>query len=65
MKKIDASELSNFRMAGGVEKRIKAVIDEDVLKEWVGIGWVDVRTALPADYEKYPTVIRKEDGQLE
>ena len=59
MKIVQAAELSKFKMAGGNEKKYKAVIDKGILKEWVGIGWVDVREATEEDYEKFPVVLRK------
>jgi len=58
MKTVKATELSKFRMAGGNEKKYKAVIDDGILKEWVAIGWVDLRQATEKDYEKFPTVER-------
>ena len=45
-------------MTAGNEKKYDAVIDNGTLKEWVGIGWVDVREATQKDYEKFPTVKR-------
>ena len=59
MKTIKASELSTIRMVAGNEKRVKKVIDNGILIEWVAIGWVDVRKATLADYKKFPTVTRK------
>jgi len=59
MKIVQATELSKFRMAGGNEKKYKAVIDNKILKEWVGIGWVDIREATEKDYEKFPVVQRR------
>ena len=56
---VAASELANIRMAGHNEKKYPAVIDEGSLKEWVAIGWVDVRAATEQDYEKFPVVTRK------
>ena len=59
IKTVEASELSKFKMAAGGEKRYDCVIDEGILKDWVGIGWVDVRTATKNDYKKFPVVTRK------
>lgn len=47
-------------MAAGNEKRFTRVIDENILKEWVAIGWVDVRKATKEDKKKYPKVVRNE-----
>ena len=52
-------ELSNIRMVGGNERKYKAVIQDGVLKEWVGFGWIEVRDATPEDNEKYPVVINE------
>jgi len=58
MQKVKASELSKFRMVAGNEKKYSAVIDNGVLKEWVAIGWIDLRKATQEDYEKFPVVER-------
>jgi hypothetical protein len=59
MKTVQAKEVSKFKMVGGNEKKYKAVIDDGILKEWVGIGWVDVRKATKKDFEKFLVVQRK------
>ena len=44
-------QLSTIRMVGGGEKdpvRCKVIVDDRV-KEWVGIGWIDVRAATDED----------------
>ncbi len=58
METVKATELSNLRMAGGNEKKYQAVIDNGILKEWVAIGWVDVRDATEEDFKKFPVVTR-------
>jgi hypothetical protein len=58
MKTIKAHELSRLKMAAGNEKKYRYVIDNGILKDWVGIGWVDIREVTEKDYEKYPTVKR-------
>jgi len=50
-------ELSNIRMIDGNEQKYDTVIQDGVLMEWVGIGWIGVRDATPEDNEKYPVVI--------
>jgi hypothetical protein len=57
MKKIQSSKVSNIAMTTGGEKRITKVIDGGIVKEWVGIGWIDLHKANAADRKKYPTVI--------
>ena len=49
MKTVKATELSKFRMAGGNEEKYTAVIDDGILKEWVAIGWIDIREATEKD----------------
>jgi len=58
MKIVKANDLSKFKMVAGNEKRYSAVIDNGILKEWVAIGWVDLREATQKDYEKFPVVLR-------
>lgn len=53
---IPRGELSNLRMAAGNEKKFTVVIDDRTVKEWVGIGWVDLRRATADDIAKYPRV---------
>jgi hypothetical protein len=55
---VEATELSNIRMAGANEKKYQAVIDNGILKEWVAIGWVDLRKATDTDHKKFPVVTR-------
>ena len=55
---IPAKELSNIAMVNGNESIYKIVIDNNIVKEWVGIGWIDLRTATPEDLNKYPHVLR-------
>lgn len=57
-KTIDASKLASAVMAGGGERRIKRVIDEGMVKEWVGIGWIPIRRSTKQDRSRYPTVTR-------
>ncbi len=57
MKTVKRSELSNLRMAAGNEQRIGIVIDDGVVKEWVGIGWIDLGPADAEDEKKYPKVV--------
>jgi len=57
MKTIARSKLSNHRMIAGNEKKYSVVIVDGILKEWVGIGWIELRQATKKDKEKYPTVL--------
>lgn len=57
MKTVKRSKLSNLRMAAGQEKHYDVVILDGRVKEWVGIGWIDLREAADKDKKKYPTVV--------
>lgn len=57
MKTVKASELGNSRMVAGNEKKYSLVIQDDQLKEWVGIGWIHIRLATDQDRMDYPTVV--------
>jgi hypothetical protein len=58
MKLIAPKELSNIAMVNGNEKKYKIVIDLGILKEWVGIGWIELRKATTKDLKTYPAVER-------
>jgi hypothetical protein len=49
-------QVSTLGMTTGGEKRHPIVIHDGLLKDWVGIGWVTLRTATVADARKYPKV---------
>lgn len=55
-KPIGYEDVSIFAMVAGKEKSISRVIEREVLKEWVGIGWIDIRKATKRDYLNYPEV---------
>jgi len=57
MKTVKREKLSNLLMVCGNEEKYDIVILDKTVKEWVGIGWVDVRTATEEDYDKYPVVV--------
>ena len=56
MTTVNVAELSNLRMTASNEEKYPMVIQNDNLKEWVGIGWVHIRLATDEDRKKYPTV---------
>ena len=56
--KISARKLSTLAMVNGNEKLYKKVIDNGVLKEWVGIGWIELGKATQKDLVNYPIVKR-------
>lgn len=58
MKTVEARELGNLRMVEGGEKKYQIVIDSGLVKEWVGIGWIELRKATFEDREQYPIVTR-------
>ena len=59
---VNASDLSLLKMVAGGEKRHKIVVDTDgILKEWVGMGWINLRAASQADRERWPRVVGKRE----
>jgi len=40
MTEVDISELSSYKMAAGNEKKFSKVVHGNVVKQWVGVGWV-------------------------
>lgn len=54
---VKRSELSSWKMAAGNEKTITQVIFEGLVRDWVGIGWINMRKATPEDYAKLPVVV--------
>jgi hypothetical protein len=55
---IHSDNCATVAMVAGGEDRIQFVIKSGKLKQWVGIGWIDVREATEQDYYTYPTVIK-------
>ena len=58
MAEVHARKLGKVAMAEGNESKYSIVIDNDIVKEWVGIGWIELRTATEDDLVLYPTVTR-------
>lgn len=56
-KTVKRAHLSPLHMAAGAERKHPRVIDGGHVKEWVGIGWIEVREATKADLAAYPHVI--------
>jgi hypothetical protein len=56
MKTVTRAELSNLRMVAGSEKKYSKAVIDGKLKEWVGIGWIELRDATAADKRRYPVV---------
>lgn len=56
MKTIPASKCSTIAMVNGGEKTHPRVIHSGQLKEWCGIGWIQLRKATERDTMLYPTV---------
>ena len=63
MNKVSAKMLSKLAMIQGNEKKYSIVIDEDILKQWIGFGWIELREATTEDLKKYPIVIRGKNGE--
>jgi hypothetical protein len=55
---VDVKQLSTIKMVAGGEQRHPIVIDDGVIKNWVGFGWVTGDAASEDDYYKYPEVQR-------
>lgn len=53
---VQRRELTTIRMVAGNENLYPIVIDDRTVKEWVGIGWIDLRRATADDFTKYPIV---------
>lgn len=55
---VEARELSLLAMVGGKEGKYRIVVDKGVVKQWVGIGWIELRKATETDLDTYPVVVR-------
>lgn len=53
---VKRSELSSLKMVAGNEGLYTKVIDGGRLKEWIGIGWIDIGMATEEHRTLYPTV---------
>lgn len=49
--------LSSLNMVAGKEKEYSIVIDHNVVMQWIGIGWIELREATKEDKENYPLVV--------
>ena len=59
IKYVHPDELSKGKMVAGNEKKYTKVIDwTPVVKEWVGIGWIEIGPPSTDDLKKYPVVRR-------
>jgi recombination DNA repair RAD52 pathway protein len=58
VKPIKAKEVGNIAMIAGNEKIYRIIIDDGVVRQWIGFGWIELHKAMPEDYEKYPEVER-------
>lgn len=59
-KVINISEVSKIAMVDRNENWLKTIIHNGVVKDWVGIGWIDSRPATKQDYAKITIVVEKE-----
>lgn len=53
---VPREKLSNMSMVAGGEKKRRYVIDNGHVKQWVGIGWIDLHPATAEDKRRYETV---------
>lgn len=57
MKTIKRADLSKLHMvASGEKKQITKVIDNGVVKEWVGIGWITLDAPTDEERKTLPVV---------
>ena len=61
MKTIPVARLGILAMTAGGERETSLVIHEGVVKEWVGIGWIELRDPTAEDRATIPQAIF-EDG---
>ena len=57
MKTVKRSDLQTWKMLAGNEDVYNRVIDGDVVKEWVAIGWIDAGPPSNEDRATLPTVV--------
>lgn len=55
--KVKRSELTNLRMVAGNDRKYDKVIIDGRVKEWVGIGWIDLGVPSDADRLLLPEVV--------
>ena len=49
--------LAPIKMTTGGERTHRIVIDEGVVKEWIGFGWIELHEADQSDLDQYPSVV--------
>lgn len=54
---VKRANLSTAKMTAGNERKYSKVILDGMVKEWVGIGWIDLRKATKADRANIPEVV--------
>lgn len=55
--KLHRSSLSPLHMVAGGEKKHPVVVCDNKVMEWVGFGWIELRSPpTPEDLLKYPVV---------
>ncbi len=55
-KPVSYHDVSTISMVVKNESKIKQIIHDGAVKEWVGIGWIEIRHAQASDYLKIPQV---------
>ena len=55
--RVKRRELQNLRMGAGNERKYRKVIIDGRVKEWVGIGWIDLGVPSDADQLLLPEVV--------
>lgn len=54
---INITGLRTISMVTKNEKKYQTVIHAGVIKDWVGIGWIELKMATKEDFKKHPIVL--------
>lgn len=57
MKTITIDQVSTARMVAGNENKFSTIVHDGKVKQWVGIGWIDLRPATDQDRERFPVAV--------
>lgn len=60
MNKLEFINITDLRIISMVtknEKKYQTVIHAGVIKDWVGIGWIELKTPTKEDFKKYPIAL--------
>ena len=54
---INITDLSTISMVTKNEKKYQTVIHAGIIKDWVGIGWIELGKPTKEDFKKYPIAL--------